>query len=145
MVAWCLALDSIPWVGRLWALFVCFNPTAYSAVISGAGHSPFAPIHGEGDSVDVWRSAFVSIPQSVQFLGVGAVGIHSHPTASLAVLRRYVRFSLAPIPRRGKFRVRVTFGLCFNPTDKIPTVRPQRRRLPRLIVIIKIIILFCTF
>ena len=59
----------------------------------------------------MWRLAFASIPQRVQLLGVGAVGINSNPTASPAVLGGAVSFPLAPIPRQGKFCVRVAFGL----------------------------------
>ena len=111
MVAWHLALASIPQVGQLWVFFVWFNPMASLAVLRRSGNSPFAPIHGEGDHVDVGRLYFASIPRRVRFLGGGAVGIHSDTTASSCILRGAVHFSFAPIPRGGTFCVWVVLRL----------------------------------
>ena len=90
-----------------------------SDVIRGAGCSPFSTISEDEDSVDVWHSAFASIPRRVRFLGVGPVVMHSNSTASLAVLRGSARFSFAPIPWQGTFRVRVALVLCFDLTVRV--------------------------
>ena len=105
-----------PHFERLWEFFVCSNTTASSAILRGDGCSPFAIIHGKGNSVDVWRYYFASIPRCTGLLGFGAVGIYSNPTASSAVLRGSVCCSFTPIPWWGTFYLRVAFGLCFNPT-----------------------------